>query len=245
MKNYFISSVIINYITCFQVYVPLLWKIFNRWDQTNIPIGCLTQMRTVCRHLYLLIKLNAVFFPYSICRYFVQKLPFCQMYNSFIMHEPQQLAIKHTKTAQHLCLSSWEQFETLKSQFSGRSVHKTDTVRVSPSIQPRLDVLWLITWSGSLQPVLQRLICRSGRKRNLHHGGLSWTGRRSRLMPAELIKWIRRCLFGGWQGSIKRGESPPPCSQTQLNREPQKKKMTYEGSDAGVLWQLDFLGTCK
>lgn len=39
----------------------------------------------------------------------------------------------------------------IKIQFSGRSVHKTDTFRVSTSIQPRLDVLWLITWSGSLQ----------------------------------------------------------------------------------------------
>lgn len=76
------SSVIINYITCFQVYVPLLWKILNRWDQTNIPIGCLTQMRTVCRHLYFLIKINAVFFTVFISRYFVPKLPFCQMYNS-------------------------------------------------------------------------------------------------------------------------------------------------------------------
>lgn len=167
-------------------------------------------------------------------------MAFCQMYNSFIMHKQHQLAVKHTKTAQRLCLSSWEQFETLKSQFSGRSVNKTDPFRVSTSIQPRLDVLWLITWSGSLQPVLQRLICRSGRKRNLHHGGPSWTRRGSRLMPAELMKWIRRSLFGGWQGSIKRRESPPPCSQTQLNRELQKKKMTHEGSDSGVLWQMDF-----
>lgn len=241
MKLCFFSSVIINYITCFQVYVPLLWKIFNRWDQTNIRIGRLTQMRTVDRHLYFLIKLNAVFFTVFICRYFVQKLPFCQMYNSFIMHKPQhQLAIKHTKTAQRPCLSSWEQFETLKPQFSGGSVQETDAFRVSTSIQPRLDVLWLITWSGSLQPVLQRLICRSGRKRNLHHGGPSWTRRRSRLMPAELMKWIRRCLFWGWQRSIKRGESPPPCSQTQSNRELRRKKRTDEGSNSAVLWQLDF-----
>lgn len=185
------------------------------------------------------------FFPYSICRYFVQKLPFCQMYDSSIVHKPQhQLAIKHTKTAQHLCLSSWEQFETLKSQFSGQRVHKTDTFRVSTSIQSRLDVLLLITWSGSLQPVLQRLICRSGRKRNLHDGGLSWTRRRSRLMPAELMKWIRRCLFGGWQGSIKWGESPPLCSQTQLNPELQRE------NDLWMLrfWSFEaigFLGTCK
>lgn len=186
-------------------------------------------------------KIKCSLFSMSICRYFVQKLPFCQMYNSFIIHKSRhQLAIKHTKTAKHRCLSSGEQFETLKSQFSGGSVHKTDTFRVSTSIQPRLDVLLLITWSGSLQPVLQRLICRSGRKRNLHDEGLSWTRRRSRLMPAELMKWIRRCLFGGWQGSIKRGESPPPCSQTQLNPELQKKKMTYEDSDSRVLWQLDF-----
>lgn len=93
------------------------------------------------------------FFPFSTRRYFVQKLQFCCMCNSFILHKPQhQLAIKQIKAAQCLCLFSLQHFKTVKSQFSGRSFYKTNTFHmcVSTSIQPRLDVLLLITWSGFL-----------------------------------------------------------------------------------------------
>lgn len=88
------------------------------------------------------------------------------------MHKPQhRLAIKHTKTAQCLCLLSLWRFERIKSQFSSRSFHPG---------QIRCLVVNNVKWAPPACPPTGDLPV--GQKEEP-----SRTRWRSRLMPAELM----------------------------------------------------------